>query len=77
MKSTLIMAIVSALLAIVMVICIIFDIMTANWAGLAICVVALLLNTSNAIRGFKRWRFQKNLGELSIAARYKYSDLDS
>lgn len=75
MKSTLITAIVATVLAIIMVVCIIFDIMMANWPALAICVVALILNISNAIQAFKRWRTERAMDKLSIMARYKYTDI--
>ena len=59
MKSTLIMAIIAAIVAVLMLGLMVFDIMTANWPALSVCIMALLLNAFNAIRGFKRWRSER------------------
>lgn len=77
MKSTLIMAIVDVIFAIAMVVCIIFDIIMGNWPALLVCAIALYLNVTGAIDGFKRWRAQKAIDNLSVMARCKYSDLDN
>ena len=67
MKSTLIMAIIYAIVAVAMVVCIIFDIAMANWPALIICTIGLLLNVRNTICYFRLWRIQ----------RAEYNDLDN
>lgn len=64
MRSQLWGGIIALLMSIIMVVCIVVDIVMANWPALIICTVALFLNGSNAIACFRRYRTMKNLDKL-------------
>lgn len=56
MNSYLTMTIISTMVALLMIVCIIVDIITANWIALGIGIAALVLNTINAIRNWKKYK---------------------
>ena len=66
MKDQLIMGIIATIMAILMVVCLVVDVMTANWLAFSICVIALFLNTTNAIRCFRTYQTQKAMEKLII-----------
>ena len=43
-------------LALLMLVCCIIDIVTGKWFALGICMIALVLDTIDAILAFKEWR---------------------